>query len=49
MVSLTDADGDEIERMEYDIYGRLTDFEYWNGSSFTAATENDGMATTSTY
>ena len=30
-------------------YGRLTGFEYWNGSSFTASSETDGMVTTSTY
>ena len=49
VVAISDASGRVIEKIKYDVYGRLTDFQYWNGTDYTVATKTDGFVTAATY
>ena len=42
VAALTDNTGQVIERIEYDIFGGITHFEHWNGSSFVSAPVTNG-------
>lgn len=49
VVALTDASGAVIEKIAYDVYGRITKFEYWDTDHFEEATKTDGFVTPATY